>query len=306
MTIKVTTALRYFGSGSYQLDIADNRHISTSQSSVSRNINEVINAVHDSGLFADLVNFPDSFEKIQALRNEFALKSNFPGVIGCIDCTHIAIFPPKLNDPLYPENIYVNRKNYHSINVQLICDSNLRIININARYPGSTQDLFIWNNSNICPIMQELHRRYPYNFVLLGDSGYALRPWMLTPISDPVDGSPEYNYNKAQMSVRSTVERLNGCFKMRWRCNLKHRVLHYSPSVCSKIINTCAALHNMCINYELPDPIPEPEDGLIDFYEGLFNNEDIQNNVHVPRGVNPLLHEARNFQQRIVRNYFTP
>lgn len=207
----------------------------------------------------------------------------------------LQFFPPKVNDQLYPENIYVNRKNYHSINVQLICDSNLRIININARYPGSTQDSFIWNNSKICPIMQELHRRYPFNFALLGDSGYALRPWMLTPISDPVDGSPEYYYNKAQMSLRSTIERLNGCLKIRWRCNLKHRVLHYSPSVSSKIINTCAVLL----------PIPEPEDALIDFYEGLFNTEE-ENNINAPRGVNPLLHEARMFQRRIIQNYFTP
>lgn len=151
--------------------------------------------------------------------------------------------------------------------------------------------------------MQELHLRYPFNFVLLGDSGYALRPWMLTPISDAVERSPEYYYNKAQMSLRSTVERLKGCFKMRWRCNLKHRVLHYSPSVSTKIINTCAALHNMCINYQLPDPIHEPEDRLIDFYEGLFNNDEIPNNMHVPPGVNPLLHEGRIFQQRIVENY---
>lgn len=302
----MTTALKFFASGSYQLDIADNRHISTSQSSVSRNINEVINAVHDSGLFADLVNFPDSFQKIQELRNEFALKSGFPGVIGCIDCTHVAIYPPKTNDPVFPENLYVNRKLYHSINVQFICDSNLKILNVNAKYPGSTHDSFIWNNSNMCGVMQQLHLRYPFNFALLGDSGYALRPWMLTPISDAVDGSPEYYYNKAQMSVRSTVERLNGVFKMRWRCNFKHRVLHYCPSVISKIINTCAALHNMCTNYELPDPLPEPGDEFHDFYEGLFNNDNIQNNIHISGRVTPLLRDGRIHQQRIVRNYYTP
>lgn len=44
----------------------------------------------------------------------------FPGVIGCIDCTHVAIVPPKRDDPEYPEHLYVNRKGYHSINVQLV------------------------------------------------------------------------------------------------------------------------------------------------------------------------------------------
>lgn len=45
---------------------------------------------------------------------------NFPGVVGCVDCTHIAIFPPKIDDEENPEHIYVNRKGYHSINVQLV------------------------------------------------------------------------------------------------------------------------------------------------------------------------------------------
>lgn len=44
-----------------------------------------------------------------------------PGIIGCIDCTHVAIFPPHIQDPLHPEHLYVNRKQYHSINVQLVC-----------------------------------------------------------------------------------------------------------------------------------------------------------------------------------------
>src|SRR5699024_8478387 len=36
-------------------------------------------------------------------------------------CTHEAIFPPKINDPIHPEAICVNRKRYHSLNVQLVC-----------------------------------------------------------------------------------------------------------------------------------------------------------------------------------------
>ena len=38
-----------------------------------------------------------------------------PGVIGCIDCTHIAIVKPD-ND----EHLFFNRKGYHSLNVQMV------------------------------------------------------------------------------------------------------------------------------------------------------------------------------------------
>lgn len=54
----------------------------------------------------------------------FYRTTGFPGVIGCIDCTHVAIVPPTNNLNLvenqHPEYLYINRKNYHSINVQLV------------------------------------------------------------------------------------------------------------------------------------------------------------------------------------------
>lgn len=59
----------------------------------------------------------------------FFSKYGLQGVVGVIDCTHIAITPPKKNDELYPEHIYVNRKGYHSINTQLVS-----IIKIIIRY----------------------------------------------------------------------------------------------------------------------------------------------------------------------------
>lgn len=61
------------------------------------------------------------FNIIEELMNfRFYGEYGFPGVCGCVDGTHIAIVAPKTNDDLYPEHIYVNRKGYHSLNVQLV------------------------------------------------------------------------------------------------------------------------------------------------------------------------------------------
>lgn len=42
------------------------------------------------------------------------------GVIGCIDCTHVAINAISIDEGGLEEYILVNRKNYHSLNVQLV------------------------------------------------------------------------------------------------------------------------------------------------------------------------------------------
>lgn len=68
----------------------------------------------------------------------------FPGIIGCIDCIYVVIVPFTTNLNLmenqHPEYLYINRKNYHFINVQLICDSKLKILNVNSLFLGSTHD----------------------------------------------------------------------------------------------------------------------------------------------------------------------
>ncbi|KAL5243873.1 hypothetical protein ACI65C_011283 [Semiaphis heraclei] len=72
------------------------------------------------------------------------------------------------------------------------------------------------------------------------DSGYPLRQWQLTPIPDPTTEAEE-NFNKRQMSTRSIIERCNGVLKMRFRCLLRDRTLHYKPEKASSIINACVS-----------------------------------------------------------------
>ncbi|EFN65053.1 hypothetical protein EAG_12312, partial [Camponotus floridanus] len=43
-------------------------------------------------------------------------KTGFPGVIGAIDGTHIAIFPPERKR----EHLFINRKLYHLLNVMIV------------------------------------------------------------------------------------------------------------------------------------------------------------------------------------------
>lgn len=141
-------------------------------------------------------------------------KFGFPGVIGCIDGTHIAILKPSTE----PHN-FMNRKGYHSLNVQAICDSNLKILSINANYPGGSHDSFIWRQSHI---KAYLLREYANNNLracwLLGDSGYPLESILMVPFLHLLENSPEARFNAAHTAARNAIERCFGVLKGRFSC----------------------------------------------------------------------------------------
>lgn len=288
---KVLVALVFFGHGSYQKVTGKNIFCGISQPSVSRCIREVSVALNEDNIINQWINFPHNLNELQELRARFFRKHNFPGVVGCVDCTHIAIVAPNED-----EHIFVNRKNYHSLNVQLICDENLKIMNVVERFPGSTHDAHIWRQSNMSQLMEAIYHRNNENlFFLLGDSGYPLRPWLLTPLRDTIPGTPEDRFNTALKSVRSIIERCNGVLKNRFRCLLKHRVLHYSPEMAAKIIKACCVLHNMCVSDNIDLPVAEDVD--VDY--GIVNNP-----YQPENNANADLVTARHIQQQIINNHF--
>ncbi|KAK4886065.1 hypothetical protein RN001_002336 [Aquatica leii] len=194
------------------------------------------------------IRFPRTAIEMDRVKTGF-IELGFPGAIGAIDCTHIAIVAPPLDNPIRPAVAYYNRKGYYSLNVHAICDANLQILNCNARFPGSTHDSAIWELS---PVKEFLENKYLAGRLdscwLIGDSGYPLQPFLLTPILNAEENSPEGRYNRSHIRARNCIERCFGVLKQRFRCLLKHRVLHYSPVRSANIVYTCATLHNMTIN----------------------------------------------------------
>lgn len=75
------------------------------------------------------INMPRDAEEIQKVQTGFFRLKGFPRVVGAVDCTHIRIQSPNSNIG----ERFRNRKGYFSFNVQAICDSNLKIMNIVAR-----------------------------------------------------------------------------------------------------------------------------------------------------------------------------
>ena len=86
--------------------------------------------------------------------------------------------------------------------------------NIVARWPGSTHDSFVFNTSRIG---QQLEAKPPSleNGLLLGDSGYACKPYLMTPYLNPTTPKQE-DYNKAHVHTRVAIEQAFGWWKRRF------------------------------------------------------------------------------------------
>ena len=86
---------------------------------------------------------------------------------------------------------------------------------MNARFPGSTHDVAIQQASNINTIMENQYIRGSNSF-LIGDSGYPLRPFLLTSFENPPENTLQSNYNYFFIRARNKIEQLNGVFKLRF------------------------------------------------------------------------------------------
>ncbi|XP_067648034.1 putative nuclease HARBI1 [Eurosta solidaginis] len=238
--VKLSAVLRFFAEGGYQTGIGKDVDVSLAQPTFSKVLDEVVETF-ESELCERWISVPMSSDERRRISRAFYVKHGIPSVIGCIDGTHVRIIAPAEN-----KHLYYNRKGYYSLNVMLMCDDELKIRYVDASHPGASHDSFIWNVSELRTHLEDQYLQREANFWLLGDAGYPLEPWLMTPRRSPDEGSIQMKFNEAHSKCRNIIERTNGVLKNRWRCLLGARELHYTP----KIVNVCCALHNICIPFK--------------------------------------------------------
>ncbi|XP_069483827.1 putative nuclease HARBI1 [Ambystoma mexicanum] len=166
--------------------------------------------------------------------------------VGALDCTHVELVVPHAM-----EVVYRNRKQYHSINVQMVCDASKIITHCCARYPGSTHDSLVLRNSTLPRCMERHAGRRAW---LLGDGGYPLKLWLLTPVRNPQNRHEE-DYNCSHTRTLVVIEQTFGLLKARFCClSRSGGAFLYSHEKVAKITMACVMLHNMCIRRNMPLP----------------------------------------------------
>ncbi|XP_054083400.1 putative nuclease HARBI1 [Zeugodacus cucurbitae] len=171
----------------------------------------------------------DSQRRIGIKNLFFFVKSKIPGVTMAVDGTHIKIMAPKRD-----KHLYYNRKGFSSLNVMIVCDHKMQIRYVCAKYPGSSHDSHIWDLSDMKSISATNYRRGNANLIL-GDKGYPLQPWLITPFREPIT-----------------------CLRKR-RFNTHHAK------------GRCCALHNIRLNFNSNETFNEP---YLDTTENEYSIDD--------------------------------
>ncbi len=133
--MQVCIGLRFLACGSFYAVTGDT--LGVSKSTVSVVVQDFCSALNTT----KHVHFPSTLAECRQVAIEFFDIGGLPRVVGAIDGTHIAIRRPCIN-----EHVFVNRKRFHSLNVQAVCDAKMRFTNVVIKWPGSAHDSFIWNN----------------------------------------------------------------------------------------------------------------------------------------------------------------
>lgn len=150
-------------------------------------------------------------------------------------------------------------------------------INIVARWPGSTHDSHVFRSSNICHHIEENYHSLD-DGILLGDSGYACRPFMMTPYSNPSTPA-QVAYNEAHCKTRVIIEQTFGCWKRRF--HVLHSEIRMAPEKVCIIIGACAVLHNIAtiLNEPMEDGDAGDEMNVGDVYCGPDQGQAVRNHI---------------------------
>lgn len=194
-----------------------------------------------SAQLSHLIRTPESaaeWEEI-ALRWNQAPGMKLLNVCGAIDGTHIPIWKPSI-----PNHIaYINRHKYHSYNIQAVVNDRGLFMNVVCGLPGAAHDAGVLSRSGFS---RHAAATVPRHHFILGDSGYPLLPWLLTPYKDMHRNAPLSRearaYNTAHASTRSVVERAFGTLKSRWR-KLQKMDMRKQQTV-HALIRSAFVLHN--------------------------------------------------------------
>lgn len=238
--------------GDYYYTIAEMTGLGVS--TVCTIVNEVTKAIVEN-LWEECVtkHMPKSEEEFKKKMMDMEELWQFPCCWSALDGCHIPIKCPPRGLQLCKE--YYNFKNFYSIVVMGMVDSNYRFMWGTCGFPGNSHDAIILQSTQLWADIKE-HELIP-NIgkkigevlvppLVLGDSAFPFKTWLMKPYSNAVLTPKQRYYNYRLSRARMVTEGCYGQLKGRRRVLL--RKCESSKEEVKTATLACMVLHNVCID----------------------------------------------------------
>ncbi|VVC91250.1 putative nuclease HARBI1 [Leptidea sinapis] len=278
---KVLATLSFYATGKYQKSIGGKTDPSTTQYFVSTAVAQVTEAMNHTSIVKKYIHFPHLRAERDLIKSRFLFKYKIPNVVGCIDCMHVPIAKP---DDDHKRHF---NKSYHSKKAQIICDSELNIVSVDAA-GGSLSHDAILNRHAVKNDLQSLNYARDVCW-LVGGPHYTQMPYIMTPIpkvtkKSPI--SPEKHYTTLHSQTHAIVLETIKQLKSRWKCLQATCNKQFDPDTVAKIITACCILHNICNKRGLTVPqMTQAEERLELMKQKVANAPVSKKRVEDPKGV---------------------
>ncbi|XP_066456993.1 putative nuclease HARBI1 [Eleutherodactylus coqui] len=208
-----------------------------------------------SSLAEDFIVWPKG-EAAEIIVASFKEINGFPGVLGVIGGSDIPIKAPHEE----PES-YINRKQFHSIRLQAVCDNKLMFTDCFVGCPGSMHDATVFGKSELSEKLLDPNF-LPENYHILGDAAYPISSQIISPFRDNGHLSArQQKFNSKLSSCRVKIKKAFALLKGRFS---RLKMLDMGVvSLMSSAIMACCILHNICLLYN-----DEPEEETTMLIEG--------------------------------------
>lgn len=175
----------------------------------------------------------------------------FPCCWAALDGCHIPMKCPP--GGLVACKEYHNFKNFYSIVLMALVDSQYRFIWGSCGFPGNSHDAIIFQSTNLwnsiqdglLPSVGKVVGEENVPPLILGDSAFPLRTWLMKPYTNAVLSPQQRYFNYRLSRARMVTEGAYGQLKGRWRVLLRKNESNKGTVRITAL--ACMVLHNVCI-----------------------------------------------------------
>ncbi|TVU23312.1 hypothetical protein EJB05_25668, partial [Eragrostis curvula] len=248
---RVAIALRRLNSGGSLVTVGSS--IGVNHSTVSLITWRFIEAMEERG--SHHLRWPASGE-MEKIKSKFEDAHGLPNCCGVVDTTHITMC---LSSAEPNCKVWLDHERNHSMVLQAVVDADSRIMDLVTGWPGSMKESSILHSSGLFKLCEKGERLNGSKLTLsdgteigeyiIGDAGYPLLPWLLTPYQQNNLTEPEVEFNRRHSAARIVAPRTLAKFKDTWKY-LQGEMWRPDKHRLPRIIHVCCLLHNIIIDLQ--------------------------------------------------------